>query len=217
MISSAFPGDITMTKILRISVAGDWQASEFSEMFDSVSEVYRIFSLVDLWGKFLDEEVETMERRDDWPLWLSLPSEILANPKFDERVDAIMRSRSYSQIVVTGLEFHSPGYADFLGFGKVIEHICGMTQFAVDRWLRRDDRKLEREEKSIRNERLRLENEQLAIKNMEALMKLKERYKLPDAEVDSLSRRLERPQGKILRLVHDNKIVGADVVNKAAA
>jgi len=128
--------------ILRINIDGKWSSTDFTNLFESLTILYIIAIEVDRID-FLDNQI--YGSKPDSPL-----NDILFN--FNGDLFKRMRNSSiydnekgmkdlipsfewkrvfYHDLQVVQIKFSSPGFTDFVGFGKIIEQLVELLRYYI--------------------------------------------------------------------------------------
>lgn len=128
--------------ILRINIDGKWTSTDFSVLFESLSILYMLTIEVDKID-FLDNQI-----------YNSKPESPLNEILFNFNGDLYKRMRNYStyeneknienifpslnkdivfmrDLDVVQIKYASPGFSDFIGFGKIIEQLIEILKYYV--------------------------------------------------------------------------------------
>jgi hypothetical protein len=208
-------------RLMRLHIAGNWTARDFSDLFAAISSLYEIRFLLELAAQDLREIEFLLEEgyflrpgprgsryrrllRTGFPM---MPiSSVALFPLTDENALRQLRTFIHEEeaLRVQRVEYASPGSIDLAGLGAVMGHIKDLVFKFVDR----NDTKKKRH---LEDERLLLENERLRIENAREFVALAMDCGYSEVEIRQLVSRVDDVQGPIERLAAQHKLT--DVVD----
>ena len=146
--------------MLRVEIAGRWNAKDFSEFYDSMNTLYSLFSLIEI-EQQSSYEFERLSREffDFYPPGRSSPRRFryylgaqralagggyvpIDPAKFR---DATTLLEDDEQLAVRRCEYASPGVTDFAGMGQALGHVKDIVLKCIDVWVGRRERELKNE------------------------------------------------------------------------
>lgn len=206
---------------MRLRIAGNWTARNFSDLFTAVSSLYEIRFLLELAAQDLRDLEYLLEEgyflrpgprgsryrrllRAGFPM-MPISSAALF-PLTDENTMQQLRTFIHEEeaLQVRKIEYASPGSIDLAGLGAVMGHIKDLVVKFVDR----NDTKRKRH---LEDERLSLENERLRIENAREFVALAKDCGYSEVEIRQLVSRVDDVQDPIERLAAQHKLT--DVVD----
>lgn len=121
------------TKVLNISIQGDWTARDFSKLFESIQSLYGFYYELDRGVELLHRhKKERTKYAEDIhsPLSLYRNSSGILNQLFTETMNYRPRVKRqaksplfHGELLIKKVTYSSPGVTDFLGIAKVIEQL----------------------------------------------------------------------------------------------
>jgi hypothetical protein len=201
---------------LRLHIAGEWAAREFSDLFDAISALYEIQLILQLSAEELRQleyliEDSLFSRPGSWsPRYRRLlhlgypifpPVGIAISSLIDDPATSKARVlvQDYEELKVRRISYASPGSIDLVGIGAVMGHIKDLVFKLVDRKDTRRKRELEDETQSLENEKLRLQNAR-------EFVALAKDCGYSELEIRQLVSRVSTVQDPIARLVSQRKL-----------
>jgi hypothetical protein len=138
--------------VIRINIARDWTASEFSELMSQLQFLadVALFSKVRIDGQSTIYFPFRRRRRIAY-------YDVFFDPEDELRQDVYLRRLEVHNFVrdfapetpndlrLSRLEFASPGFADLAGVGKIVEQLRIFLMDVTDRYLHKGDREIARE------------------------------------------------------------------------
>lgn len=165
----------------RIRIDGKWSASEFSEFFTALEQVY--LALGELMRSGFRNSVAEESRR---------PMPVGSN---EYGASLILR--------VEALRFGSPGWADLSGLGEVTKQLKELVFGLVDRIIQSKDRAIARELSRAQIEAVILENQAARLRLVEQQLQLAEKATVFDARLEQAMKSMiefQRPLAKAVTL-----------------
>jgi Glycosyltransferase (GlcNAc) len=188
--------------VLRVNIAGTWEAQEFAQFFTEFETLNEManFGAVKVDGQSSLRGFIHYERSQPPRYWRDMQFEWeVQDGVADERLRYFLRAASgeHWPLRLKRMEFASPGFTDFAGIGKVVKEVRLFVTDIVDRFIAVPDRALAREEK-----RQSIVAKKIA--NAEKLMKLYDKTGLdPETRNDLIRRAIE-----VDRYIEDKIIEG---------
>jgi len=153
--------------ILRIEIAGNWRAEDFSGFFDEIDHLYNLaaYTLLPFENRFnhLDAWWRLDRRRRDWYEPISVQADLefeVLRQRLDVRQFLAVSNRpsGFYPLQVKAIDFASPGFSDFFGFAEALSKVSDFVLGVTDRILMREDRGIDREKKRQEVLGLKLDN-----------------------------------------------------------
>ena len=136
----------TQNKILRINIDGNWKASDFVNLFDSLSMLYELFfelSKIDYLDVQMNKRYPISQiNRDIMNINGSLykklnfedtfkNNEIFANKDKIRILFLRTHKTDKSDLEIKQISYASPGFSDVIGFGKIIENMMDLIKHYI--------------------------------------------------------------------------------------
>jgi len=138
-------------QVLRIEIAGQWTASEFSELMSQLEFLYNVaqFSELEFDRRFTWTYLfRRLRGQSLYPFdpYLSAQFDLYEESqlvRFDiQRIVRGLPGRELHELTVIRILYASPGFVDLTGLGKEIEQIRLFVMDVIDRYLHREDRRI---------------------------------------------------------------------------
>jgi hypothetical protein len=204
-------------RVIRFKVDGRWTASEFAELFKSLSDLYSLGFLLEVVAqevrdleRFYDEVTgrparfrKTRMRRRSWPL-VGIPNP----PSLDEILFGDLSTLLHpdEQLAVYRLRYGSPGFGDFAGIGEAVGHVKDFTLKLIERHDSKRHRQLQDEDLAADIQRKRIENAR-------AFVALAREAGYSDVDLRRLIQYVDKKQDVLVDLVEDRKLLGVAEVD----
>lgn len=136
----------TQNKILRINIDGNWNASDFINLFESLSLLYQLFTELDkidyietqVYKKYQVSQINKNLINLNGSLYKKLNfDDTYKNFEiFDNKINLrmlILRAHKLekSDLKIKQISYASPGFSDVVGLGKIIENMMDLIKHYV--------------------------------------------------------------------------------------
>jgi hypothetical protein len=196
---------------LRVKIDGEWLATDFERFFRLIDELYALAIGVDIDGQgtWFDALIQSRMRQRKNPdegvdRWLGLYEK-----QYGRTPNPYLKQKRHLDLDVLRVEFGSPGFADFLGFGVAIGHMKDIIVKIIDLATTREQRALDTVGK-------RLDLQAKQIQNAREFVQLVSEARgadLDEGKLRELVIRTDVLQGELLPFVERGQLTGADIVD----
>lgn len=134
---------VTENKVLRVNIAGNWTSSDFSNLFQSLTLLFQLASEIDLLD-FIDIEIykSKVESKLSKEI-LNVNGELYKRLNFSStyenmknldtlnffRHDLYRSQEIDNDLQIKQIVYASPGFADFVGLGKITEQVFALIKY----------------------------------------------------------------------------------------
>ena len=136
----------TENKMLRINLDGKWTSSDFTNLFESLTLLYRLFIEIEkidylnvqLYSKIPKSEISKNIIQLNGELFRKLNfgntfdnSDFFAKKTMSNRLFLRQFKASFIDLQINQIKYASPGFTDVVGIGKIIENVLDLIKHYV--------------------------------------------------------------------------------------
>ena len=206
---------------MRVNIGGRWRAEDMANSLLAVRDLYNLRLVLQIMREDARDMEEFwhemrhfppfrrgMKHRRFHPMMLQMP--FLQSPSIPLDSDQLASLADFilpkEELIVSRIEYASPGFKDLTGIGEVVGHVKDFVIRVIELVCERGKRRLDNEKSSVEIEGMRIEN----AKRFVALAK---DCGYTEAELRRMTRWVDDRQETIIILVQSGKIQSAHMLD----
>jgi hypothetical protein len=206
---------------MRVNIEGRWRAEDMANSLLAVRDLYNLRLVLQVMREDAKDMEEFwfemhhfppfrrwMKHRRFHPMMFQMPfSQFPTIPLDSEQLASLADfTLPKEELVVSRIQYASPGFKDLTGIGDVIGHVKDFVVRVIELWCDREKRRLE-------NEKTKTEIEGMRIENAKQFVSLAKECGHTEAELRRMTRWVDDRQETIIVLVQSGMIQSAHILS----